>query len=108
MSFEFLLMDKLDYLERFGRWQWLKTPLIGISGSEFGALIMQVDWMHAIPAAALAITAFGSAFLGLLRAYKLNQIEEWRRKELARAEIDAIRSGKATPIDPGTPLKVVP
>lgn len=102
MSLEFL-MDHFAYFERFGNWKWLKVPVVGAGASEVGALFAQVDWAHVWPIVGLAITAVGTALIGLYRYYKLTQIEieAARRKAGLESLVVTVAPGVTATV-PGT------
>lgn len=74
-TWESIVMDHWEYLERFGNWKWLRLPAAGISLSELFALASGIDWAHVWPLVGLAITAIGTSLIGLWRYYRLTQIE---------------------------------
>lgn len=80
------MTNRYEYLERFGSFRWLKLPVAGMSLSELGALMTGIDWAQVWPLTGLAITALGTAFIGLYRYFRLVEIElEERRRRMEQA-----------------------
>jgi hypothetical protein len=88
MSIEHFVQN-WEYLEKFGRFKWLKLPIGGAGFAEFGALMSGVDWAHVWPIVGLAITAVGTACIGLWRYYRLTQLElRSKEREITQAELE--------------------
>lgn len=100
MPVEYLL-ERLDYFERYGDGKWLRMPLYGFGFGEAGALLSQIDWAHIFPLIGLAITAVGTAFIGLYRYWRLTEIEiAQRQREMDSGWVKVISQTATAPIVP--------